>query len=501
MPMRNSLRRTAALLVNRGVLPLGVLLLTVQRTATDPGWHAFWMAREGLDILAGGPFVHPDHWSWAPMTNDFAPTSPAWQVLLGGAWLVGGRWGLALFSFLALGACLTALAYVGRELGASDTNVLITLAIVSYTASQLFVPRAALPALCLLVLDLFWVWKYRSDIAGMPPRRAVITGASGSLVIAFVGIWIHGSWTAYCMVVAAAAMYLFWRVPNVSARRRVACGVAVAAGSVLGTVTGPLGPTAWRQAALVAENCRGLVLEWMTPAQLGGDWVTIWVISCIVLAAITVEVFRDPRSELADLRVVLLALAWVFLGAGLLAVRFILISMVFIGLLFATHVRHPFPLLTLARDLLRRRYSPAFGRAVAAGVLVALLPVAAAPIPKTFRVLESNSIAEIPAHCRVFSADTLAGVVVLRRPDVTTWIDGRLDYWGRERLIAARDYFELRNARQLVPPGTQCILLQSAGRSEQLVNAINQSGDWRRVASDPEAELWVLRDPDVGTTT
>ena len=491
--MRERLRKAGLRLSEQWLLPLGLVLLALQRTAADPGWHAFWMAREGLDLFSNSAFVHQDRWSWAPMPHVFVPTSPAWQVLLGAAWSVGGKWTLAAFSFMAVCACLVALAYVAHALGGTDIRILVTLSVVGYTASQLIVPRAALPALCLFILHLLWIWKYRARLLQLRPFNATLRCASVALLIAFCGIWIHGSWTAFVALIAASALFLFWRTPAATATSRLACAFATAMGSLVGTLSGPLGFTAWKQAAIVAENCRGLVLEWMTPIQLGHDWIVIWIAVFIAAAMTSISLAEAPRDDATDLRTVFAILAWCFLMAGLFAVRFVLTAIVFIGLLAATqHGHHTrLPIIASAVRWLRNRYSNRFGRAVAAGVLLALFPLVARELPSTYTMLDSTAIARIPSECRLFSADILAGAVVLERPDVSIWIDGRLDYWGRERLIQARDYFELRDPARLVPDGSECVLLPKEQRASKLVLALNRNPSWTRVTSDPTATLWV----------
>jgi len=174
-------------------------------------------------------------------------------------------------------------------------------------------------------------------------------------------------------------------------------------------------------------------------------------------------------------------------------VRFLLVSIVFIGLLTATREPHQRRnrIFGWVKIALSNRYSPTFRRSVVMGVIWILLPVVLWGIPPTYSTLDSTVIRRIPLNCNLFSTDSLAGAVLLVRPDVPIWIDGRLDYWGRERLIQARDYFELRDPARLVPDGSECVLLPKEQRASKLVLALNRNPSWTRVTSDPTATLWV----------
>ena len=99
----------------------------------------------------------------------------------------------------------------------------------------------------------------------------------------------------------------------------------------------------------------------------------------------------------------------------------------------------------------------------------------------------------LPKGCRLLSDPSSAGPVLLLRPDVRVWFDGRFDYWGRDRLIEAARV--LATDRVDEPPftDTTCVLLstqdQFAGGA--LAEALDASDEWSRVPGGGTVRAWV----------
>ena len=87
------------------------------------------------------------------------------------------------------------------------------------------------------------------------------------------------------------------------------------------------------------------------------------------------------------------------------------------------------------------------------------------------------------------NSQTVAGPVILSRPDVKVWIDGRADFYGREHIEDTYAYYLATNDR-LVPPGTNCVLLQN-DYGLPMAKAMAASPDWRLAVRQGQFELWL----------
>jgi hypothetical protein len=103
-------------------------------------------------------------------------------------------------------------------------------------------------------------------------------------------------------------------------------------------------------------------------------------------------------------------------------------------------------------------------------------------------------LARLPVGCRLFTGSVLASVVVLLRPDVPVWMDGRLDFAGRQMILDGYGYQGGAMADP-VPPGTTCVLVAANADGDALRARLSTSTDWRRASEDGTLELWL---PAVG---
>jgi hypothetical protein len=80
------------------------------------------------------------------------------------------------------------------------------------------------------------------------------------------------------------------------------------------------------------------------------------------------------------------------------------------------------------------------------------------------------------------------------RPDVTVWYDGRADYFGRERLLEAQQFAESRHGDELVPLGTNCVLLENHSKALDTTNLLanmSQSDRWVVFYRDEKYTVWI----------
>ena len=492
--MPSTAARTAARIRDAGLLPVWAVTVALWRAVDGDQTEAMWMSREGLAVLDGAPLVHLDRWGWATQPWDFIPTSPGWELLTASLWRAFGANGFAILSFLVTAATLGVLAWLSRTLGATPTATALAVGFTGVLASSVLTSRAGAPAFTLLLLQLLIFWHLRLRLGRSAPIAAVALVISLGFGTAYLGIWLHGSWTLFA-VVSAGAQGILYLSPDYGLRRkRIALFAAGAMATLAATVCGPLGVSAWSNTWRVASVCRGLIKEWTTPWQLGSLWPSMWVFMAAVLAlGIIRDGRRGTRAELNPLKVVVLLLATGAVLAGVTAVRFLLL-----GILAST------PLIAgwlsiaprwLDRGQWRRRlgeraHEP-YWRNIVAMLMLFTLPIALLSALQ-FQLTVNPAVAKLPAACSLFSSDFDAKSVEYWRRDVRVWVDGRQDYWGRERLIATQQLLRSKRPEQLVPAGTSCVLLET-GRFDKLIARMEASPQWQRVERNDQLSLWIPR--------
>ena len=132
-------------------------------------------------------------------------------------------------------------------------------------------------------------------------------------------------------------------------------------------------------------------------------------------------------------------------------------------------------------------------------ILLTLLIVVLAPFMAWYASPHSEpATAEatqlLPADCRLFALSNESAAVILLRPDVPVWLDGRAEYWGRSRLEEMNRRIYAVDPAQPVPPAATCVLLPPADVNPEiaaLTKALDESPDWARTATTPTAVVWV----------
>lgn len=483
--MQSTLTRGFAFVRDRALLQLWIAALAIWRGFAGDESEAQWMSREGHDLLAGSPLVHPDIWSWAPQPWNVIPSSPALPYLFGGARALLGDLGVPLAATLIVWASLHGLALVARLLGARDTAVTVSLLLVTATAPSLQSGRAGLPAFTLLLLVIAVPWRLRSRIAALAPfRRSLVAGGAG-LVVSFIGVWLHGSWPAFAALAIVAWCLMLLHADFGESGGRVALGAWGSIGLALGTLVGPLGATALTNGARVARECRDIVLEWSAPWAVGGPWPALWILAAFLgLATIRRWHLTNHQQSWKRADTWILTLSLGCIATGWLAIRFLLLAFVALAPLVALWLHN---VLTAEPTPRSERLTERYWANVLTAVLIALVPVLALQVLTMPRHADP-AIQALPANCNLFSQDSVAKSVEYWRPDVRVWIDGRQDYWGRARLLRSNAYLDGRAALPM-PIGTTCVLIERGQRPQLRVRLSELSG-WHRLGASTELELW-----------
>ena len=467
----------------------------------------YWQIRAGLENLAGAPLARPDTWSWAPIDNLFYPNSPGWNLLLAGAYKAGGFWGLFALSVVAMGGYLALTVLVARALGARPLPGLVALVPLLLLALPWFSPRATIivQASLMLSVHLCLVWRPLARGHG-PLVNALVVGVAG-FTLSAAGNWIHLSWIPLSLLVAAA-WAVFWLLDDgLDRHRRWALISAGAIGLVLGTLTTPYGVAVGLERAAAAERaCAGLIVEWlplMTPG-LPAQWLVTGIVgaaatlACVVWVATSLRRGRPHAPTLPGLAALTVIAAPATI-AGFVAVRFqgvALLTLAPIAAVAGTIIADRAKASAAARPIqgawrTKRLREWATGhpwRVILTSVIVVLSPGTALLALLHAQPPEHEIAARIPQGCHLFSDDGTSGAIVLLRPDVKVWIDGRADYYGRERLTATREYLRATST-QVVPAGTTCVVLPAAAPESALLAA--------RLARDP---AWIEADREKGFT-
>lgn len=474
---------------------------------TDP----YWQVVAGREVLQGSPLARPDTWSWAPVDGLFYPNSPAWNVLLAHGWDLAGSWGMFVLAAATIAAYLTVVAYLARRLGAGPLATIGAIIVTSLMVLPMLSPRATMAAQLLLMTAIAFAvtWASRASRHGTF-LNAVVVGVAG-LALSVTGNWVHLSWAtlAVAVAVAWAVLWILW--PGLARASRVVMTVTGTFGLVAGIALGPYGMEVFGRSQTVLEVCRGLILEWTSAVNpdlaarwvlpavgvvLLSGWAAAW---CLTTAHTTRR--RDPRLAIAaSLTVLALPTAL----AGIAAIRFIGVSALTIAPMTALAI-------SVAMNRLHSRYTtpPSTGRsrraeytgATAWRTILTMLLIVLAPFTVWYAWPHSEpATAEatrlLPAGCRLFAQSNESAAVILLRPDVPVWLDGRADYWGRARLEQMNRIILDVDPADPVPEGTTCVLLPPAASNPEiavLTAALDNSPDWVRSATTDTATVWVPR--------
>lgn len=467
----------------------------------------YWQVRAGMENLAGVPLARPDTWSWAPVGGDWYPNSPAWNLLLGAAYSAAGFAGFFLAAAVSLGLLLGLVKVLSDRLGARPLPGLVGL-LAAFAASfpMLSVRATSIVQTVLLASVLFAVvW------AGAAARR---THAVNGLVVTLVagvasvgGNWIHLSFLLLGPGLAVVWAVVWWLWPGLDRPRRWVMTLGVLAGWCAGPLLSPYGVSGGLERTReVQRACEGLITEWSSPLDpRNGVQSVLMLAAALVLAAgaawFAVRRLRAGRRDPVTVAVVALGLIGVPAAiAGVLALRFVGVALLtlapFAGLA-ATRLIDRLRAADLSRlpgwlsGRLRSYSDGGFWRVVLAATGVVLLPGIILLGSQLGRPPENAAATRLPSGCQLFSTPGTAGSVVLLRADVRIWMDGRADYFGRERLELAYEYFAGTRA-EIVPPGATCLILDTGTALERTLRSrLASSPQWRPAAREGRFELWL----------
>lgn len=484
-----------------------LLVIAIARAASFEERDPYWEARAGVENLAGEPLVRPDTWSWAAVAGDWFQNSPLWNNILGLGWLAGGFWGFYVVALILIAGYLLLSYRVARQLGGRALPAVIGIIAMVSPAISMVSPRGTLVVQVIVLGSVaVAVW-----FAGGLARRistwwAAVLVFGVAAAVSILGNWLHLSFLLFGPAMAVLCLPVWWLAP-LSRSRRIAIAATSALGWALGPLFSPYGLVGGLQHSReVAEVCEGLILEWVSPFSQYSSGV-FWFMALVALvAAILVTGWLILRLRQGDRSLELGGLlALSLLGvpaalAGMTAIRFLGIALLTLAPVVGVAVGDGVDALRrrvraipdqTRRTALTERLSGNYWRPILALATVVLIPWSLA-VGSTHAVpREAEFVAQLPHGCQLFAPGGLAATSILIRPDVTVWIDGRADFYGRSHLLATYAYFGL-TAPTLVPEGATCLLMDKKSRdSRAMAAALLDDPQWRIVAEDDQFAAWV----------
>lgn len=488
---------------DRVLVPLALIGFALARAGRFEERDPYWQARAGMENLAGLPLARPDTWSWAGPDWPWYQNSPLWNTVLGLGYQLGGFWGFFAVTSAVLISYFLLAYLLALRLGARRLPALVGIFAAVAPALAMLSPRGTLVVEVMMLAAVLVAVEWAAhDRGNLPDWLAGAVIGVIALAMSVLGNWLHLSFLLLGPAMAGV-WAVIWLFSAINWSRRIWLTIGGGLGWVGGVFLSPYGlATGLERSQVVQEVCTGLILEWTTPFSAEVSKVFWLMVAASTLVAVAVAVWLFWRARVhcwGREETGLLAIAVIGVPAaiaGWAAIRFLGISLLTLAPGLAV-------VLTWQIDRLRQRraeavtgrwqeyFTGAFWRVVVAITFVVLTPGLGYLVAQHSVPAESRLLKQLPAGCQLFSSGAIGGASILVRPDIKVWIDGRADYYGRAHLLAAYAYFGQR-APTLVPPGSTCVVLDSAAEdSKALAASIDASPLWTLASTDETFRMWL----------
>lgn len=487
---------------DRVLVLIWLIGLSVAKSAKFDERDPYWQARAGMENLAGQSLARPDAWSWSAPGAIWYQNSPLWNSLLGIAYSSAGFWGIFAVTLATMSGYFLLAHHLAIRLGGRHLPALAGIMLAALSALAMLSPRATL-AVQVIILGavlaaLLWA-------EGPAARRSTAASAvvvlGASAILSTLGNWVHLSFLLVGPVMAAV-WAVIWLFTPVGRARKTVLIAAGAAGWCFGPLLSPYGiATGLERARAVQEACEGLILEWSSPFTIGvpGEFPAMAAIAALVSVAVSAWLLRRVlrgRRDLATGGLLALSLVGVPASlAGVTAIRFLGVGLLTLAPVMGVGAT---ALVDLLRRLGERSSASRWWEYTTGGLWrVVLWLTTAVLLPMALWAGANHSVPtelsladQLPTGCRLYSDAGFAGAVVLERPDVPVWMDGRADFFGRAHLTANHDYV-FGEAATVVPPGTTCVALDTSLGNPPLVAELDAAQEWQAAGRVGEYRLWL----------
>jgi hypothetical protein len=439
----------------------------VMHMAAPGDTDILWGARSGIDVLRTGRLPHIDTYSWTAHGRTWIPNSWAWNVVLGALYKAAGMAGFAIAACLVGGCLGVVISALAKRAGAKPLPTIIVFAGVGAFALG-GTPRATSVS---AVVAPFVLLAVPALLTASRTRWLRLLVALAGVQVAWANL--HSGALLGPVVVGAYGLGIAVRQQPDARRRAVArLSVTVAALGACCAAT-PYGFATVSHSLEVRSSSTGLIEEWRH-YSLGMLLTPTGALAALAVLLALGIAYRAKRCERVFVLLVMLALT-------LSAVRFTATLLVFV-------------IPELALGLSRLVIRPLVLRLAAAVVVTGLLGVILNWLT-SFQHAEEvwaspRLVAELPSGCRLVNDYAAGGSVILHRPDVPVFIDGRNDMYGRRLTEQAFVLLQDRpgTTAWLDEHGVTCVLAQ---KSDSITKRLQTSAGWRTVDSDAVRVLLV----------
>lgn len=443
---------------------LAFLPLIIIRAENFAESDTFWEIRTGILTLVRGAIPIQDEFSWTVTGQPWTLNSWGFNVVIGGAYLMGGLTASAIVAALLVAVFAALFLMLARRLGATPVfsgwvlfvgGALMTPWI---SARPQIVDYIAMLGLVLLLTCLRTTYRPAWILAGL-----------GLLTIAWVNL--HAGASIGVVACGASTVAIF--ISRNDRKRTLRFAVATLLVGMCCLIS-PYGVGIVAQTLQVRDQSTN-VKEWQ-PFD-ASDPLQLVVVAAGVAAIVIAARRRDP---------VLLAVLGVLLCASISAYR--ILPILFSLALPLLAAAAPPPVL---RYFVSRRRMLTQGAAVAVTIAVVVaginIPNLGRPDPGHFPV---SAVQRIPPGCNLYNDYQLGGLVILNRPDVKVSIDSRSDLYGAQRVLDSLNIIAGRGDIESALQGADCVLIPP---DTELSRILLASPRWTRTFSENAAELFVRR--------
>lgn len=423
----------------------------------------FWQIRTGILTLETGRIPTVDPYSWTAAGDTWTLNSWGFNVVIAGAYNLGGLVGVAIACAAIVSAIIGLVLLLARDLGASPA---VSGWLLLPTSLLLIIWLSARPHLVDYVAVLILIIIMRRMLVAPSLRHL------GALAL-LVAVWVNLH-AASLLGVAIVGGALVLACLQKGKRDRLGWLAGALAVALLCSLANPYGIGIFSQTTQVKEAST-VVTEWQPlnlaePRQL--------VPFALGLLALVVAARRRE--------IVFSAALLVTLAGSVAAIRIIPILLLVSMPVLMSAASNP---VVLRYFKSRRRMLAQCGTLTVAAVTVLVginLPSLGRPDPATY---PSDAIGAIPSGCTLFNDYMVGGLVILQRPDVRVSLDSRNDLYGADRVNKFMRFID-RGDGDLTErlSGADCVLVPP---SSGLAESLRRESQWRVQTAETASVLFI----------